>query len=387
MPLTVRLPVFSLVLFLLFSCNKQPSEESNGEEKRFSLEIVDSVLVDYLGDMKLIAYDDQNRKYLITDNSGRNYLEVSEQGEILTENVLKSDGLNAVSYVSGLGYLDGKVAVLTDMDGYYLFQDTTKVGEIAIPYPHRTVVFYNKLGIFSEDNRIYFQKPWPQNMDLSMNDGAFYEKLYQLPIIESMGQNDSDTLAALRLPETSALLDGQVHGILTPSYTRVDDYLLLSMQFRPEIYVYQKQGGGFEYLETVPVDIPDWVPYEPVPKENADRFYSGMFGKQVGVLSDILQVDGYYLAIYSKGIPEEKMPAKEDDQNLNVLNSRKANPFYAAVFDQDFNQLATDIPFPASSNFPTVVNRYGEIVVSKIAGLSETEDDGVVLYKLKLSEK
>ena len=59
-------------------------------------------------------------------------------------------------------------------------------------------------------------------------------------------------------------------------------------------------------------------------------------------------------------------------------------PFYAVILDKDFNQLGTDIPFPSTSNFPNVVNKDGELVVSKIAGLSETEDEGVILYKLKL---
>jgi hypothetical protein len=62
------------------------------------------------------------------------------------------------------------------------------------------------------------------------------------------------------------------------------------------------------------------------------------------------------------------------------------DPNYAAIFDKDFNQLATNVPFPIASNFPNVINKDGELIVSKVAGLSETEDDGIILYKLKLTE-
>ncbi|MEP2297541.1 MAG: hypothetical protein ABJI21_14595, partial [Algoriphagus sp.] len=69
------------------------------------------------------------------------------------------------------------------------------------------------------------------------------------------------------------------------------------------------------------------------------------------------------------------------------LEARRKNPNFAAIFDKNFNQLATNVPFPVSSNFPNVVNKAGELVVSKVAGLSATEDDGIILYRLKLTEK
>ena len=370
------------LLFSIFSCRER--SRSHSSSGTYSLEIIDSIEVDYLGDMRLIDYDEREDKYLILDNSNRIYLEVSDKGDVVNRNELSPDGLNAVRYVSGLGYLDGKVAVLTPTDGYYLFQDTTIVGKIAIPYPYRTVVYYEKLGVFSEGNRIYFQKPWPLTMDVSMNNWEFYEKLYGLPIIESLDKTTSDTLSVLTLPESSAFLDGQVHGILLPSYSRFDDLLLLTMKFRPEIYVYQKNGVGYEYLKTVEIEISDWVSYDPVEKDNSAQFYNGMNSKQVGVVSDILKVDDFFVVVYSKGVPEEKMPVGVQDPNTGGLNRRKANPFYAVILDKDFNKLGTDIPFPSTSNFPNVVNKDGELVVSKIAGLSETEDEGVILYKLKL---
>ncbi|WP_339877797.1 hypothetical protein [uncultured Algoriphagus sp.] len=202
----------SILTLSVCSCGEK--KQADNTSSTFSFQLTDSIQVDYLGDMRLIDYDEQQDKYLILDNANRIYLEVSGSGEIVNKNELSSDGLNAVSYVSGLGYLDSKVAVLTPTDGYYLFQNTTKVDEIAIPYPYRTVVFYDKLGIFSEGDRIYFQKPWPSSMDMSMNNWGFYEALYELPIIESLDTTKADTMAALRLPESSAFLDGRVDGIV-----------------------------------------------------------------------------------------------------------------------------------------------------------------------------
>lgn len=131
------------------------------------------------------------------------------------------------------------------------------------------------------------------------------------------------------------------------------------------------------------MNVSDWVSYDTVEKQDAERFYSGMQSKQIGILHKVLEVEGYYLAVYSKGIPEEKMPDRRDRTTAG-LNVRRADLFFAAVFDQDFKQLASDIPFPSASNRPLVVNKNGELVVSKFAGLSETEDEGIILYKLKV---
>lgn len=107
----------------------------------------------------------------------------------------------------------------------------------------------------------------------------------------------------------------------------------------------------------------------------------------MGAVTNLFMQGEYYVAIYHKGLSEEKHPKKSGDAHEYRMSVRKLDPFYAAIFDKDFNQLDVDVPFPITSDSPTVINEDGKFVVSKIAGLSETEDDGVVLYKLKLSRK
>ncbi|WP_425640037.1 hypothetical protein ACPUEN_09490 [Algoriphagus yeomjeoni] len=106
--------------------------------------------------------------------------------------------------------------------------------------------------------------------------------------------------------------------------------------------------------------------------------------KRTGKFTNILVSGDYYIAVYNRGLDEQQVidlgPPTRDG-----LAARKKDPNYAAIFDKDFNQLATNVPFPLSSNFPMVVNNDGELVVSKVAGLSENEDDGIILYKLKLT--
>ena len=373
----------SLVLGL-FSCAEQA--ENNNVAKTFSLEITDSVQVDYLGEMMLLDYDPKTDRYLLANNSYYEYLEVDADGEILNHNRFKPDGPDAVETALGLGYLEGKVTVLTQTSGYFQFSDSSKVGEIPIPYKYQVFMFYPKLGVFRDKDRTYFPSLWPETFAVNMEEGDFYQKLYRLPLLSSLDETNQDTVGVLRLPENSKLLDGQVHGFPIPVYTKVDNHLLLSMWLEPRFYIYKQAGDKFDYERTVEMDIPGWVHYDPVPADKAEQFFEGFSKKLSGNLTNFFKVGANYIAVYNKGISEEQMTGL-GQPNDGGLQKRKMNPNYAAIFDKDFNQLASNVPFPIESNFPMVVNNDGELVVSKVAGLSDVEDDGIILYKLKLEVK
>jgi hypothetical protein len=381
MKLNSALFVLSVLAISIFSCGEKTESES--ARKRFSLEITDSVQVDYLGEMMLMDYDPKADKYLLATESYNEYLEVNDRGEILNQHKFREEGVDAVSRPLGLGYFKGDVTVFNPPKGYYRFQDSTKVGEISISYPFQVFMMYPKLGVFESGDKIYYPKPWPETLVINMEEGEFYQELYRLPIIESQDITTGDTLGALSLPESSDLLGDQVHGFPIPVYTLDKEKLFLSMWFEPRIYVYTKEGDQFVYEKTVDIDIPDWISYTPVSLDKAAQFFSENQQKRTGKFTNILVSGDYYIAVYNRGLDEQQVidlgpPTREG------LAARKMDINYAASFDKDFNQLDTNVPFPATSNFPMVVNNDGELVVSKVAGLSETEDDGIILYKLKL---
>ena len=371
-----------LVALALFSCGGN-SEKVN-DPLNFSFEITDSVQVDFLGEMMLMGYDGKQDKYLLSTDAFDEYLEVNTSGEIRNHHELTPDGIDAVASVLGFGYLEGDVTVLSETGKYMKFRDGKKVGEITVPYSFQPYTFYPKLGVFNYEGKTYYPKPLPSSSNLSPGGGEFYQALYRSAIIEGQDLATGDTIKSIKLPETSALLDGQMHGMLFPIYTQTEDLLLLSNWIEPKIYVFKDGGRGFDYERTADLSIQDWVAYIPNSSVDPGQFYQQNSNQKSGNLVEILVSDEYYIAVYTKGIPEEKVPDQTSDQNAFRLAVQKLDPYFAAIFDKDFNQLATDVPFPAASNRPMVVNKNGEFVVSKVAGLSETEDDGIVLYKLKL---
>ena len=375
------MPIWTLCLSL-FSCGQ--GTQSDQESKTFVIEIMDSVQIDYLGEMKLLDYDPKSGKYLLATEEPREYLEVNDRGEILTHHEFNRDGIDVVGHAVSLGYFNGDVTVFDFQKGFLRFQNSAKVGEITLPYSYDVFLQNPNLGLFESGSRVYYPKPVPHS--LMENPGNMFQTMYKLPVIESQHTTTGDTLSALSLPETSAIFDGQVHGFLLPVYSMDEDQLLLSIGIEPKLYVYAKEGDKFSFEKTVEVDIPDWVGYTPAPMDKPEKFFEEIRKIRPANLGNILVLEDYYLVTYHKGISEEDFAQLDPATRYGVEAFRK-DPNYAAIFDKDFNQLATDVPFPMASYPPMLVKDDGEMVVSKIAGLSETEDDGIVLYKLKLSEK
>ncbi|PZX50621.1 hypothetical protein [Algoriphagus chordae] len=371
------------LLFAVFSCGR--NSEKVAHPDNFSFELVDSIQVDFLGEMKLIDYDAKEDKYLLTTDFTEKYLEIDSEGNILREKDFTTDAKDAVGFVLGSGYLEGEVIILSETKGFLLYQDGNRIGEITVPYKFVPYMIYPKLGAFKYGNRLYYPKPMPESLySLGQEGGKFYSEMYHRPFIEGQDLTSGDTLSALSLPQTSDILDGQMHGMLFPVVSDMENLVLLGTWVEPKIYVYKKVNGDIVYDKTVRIAIPDWVAYTPAELEDREGFYTQNYKRTNGGLVDILQVEDYYVAIYNKGIEENRMPEPDEDRDKYNLAIKMKNPFYAAIFDQDFKQLAVNIPFPATSAAPRVVNRKGEIVVSKDASLSETEDDWIILYKVKL---
>ncbi len=373
-----------VLLCSFFSCAEKT--QSGNAPITFSLKITDSVEIDHLGEMKLLDYEPKTEKYLLATEEPREYLEVDWQGKILNHNEFNRDGIDVVGRAVSLGYFNGDVTIFDFQKGYFRFQDSTKIGEITLPYDYDVFLPNPKLGLFESGNKIYYPKPVPNSLMANHAEENMFQLMYDLPIIESQDKTTGDTLSALRLPETSEVFDNQVHGFLMPVYTIDKDKLLLSIGIEPKFYVYNKEEDQFVYSKTVEVTIPDWVGYTPVPMDKPEKFFEEIRKIRPGNLGNIFAVGDYYLVIYHSGISEEEL-AQLDPSTRYGVGALKKDPYYAAIFDKDFNQLATNVPFPITSNYPMVVNNERELVVSKVAGLSETEDDGIILYKLKLTNE
>ncbi|WP_026957060.1 hypothetical protein [Algoriphagus vanfongensis] len=375
----------SMAFLVLISC--QEKETENGEVQNFSIVLKDSIVVDFLGDYELKDYEPGSDRYLLRDyREGSSYLEVDGKGTLVHQDQFTSDGVDAVGYVLGMGYFQGAVTVLSETKGYLKFKDSKKVGEIPFHHPFIPYLNYPKLGVFEYGDYVYYPNLISESILDKRKDGSsFFEAVYHMPVLQGQNLATGDTLSAMKIPDESELLDGKVHGMVFPVYSVSDTHVVFSPWIGNRLYVYRKDAGRLVYETRIVLEDPDFVHYEPLDTEDPGEFFIRNQKHSPGVIEDVLILEDYYLAVYKKGIEEIRMPQREEGKEREFfMQIEQMNPYFAAVFDREFKQLASGIPFPENIRVPRVVNASNEIVVSKNPNLSETEDDGIVLYKLTL---
>ncbi|WP_026953200.1 hypothetical protein [Algoriphagus mannitolivorans] len=372
-------------VLLIASCSPKKSDTNSKTE--LSLEVIDSIQVDFLGELRLQDYDANLDQYLLVNDMSQAYLEVSGDGKVVQNKVLSPEGLDRISMVMGISYVDGKVIVLTPDQGYVKFENGERVGEVSVPYPYTSFIFYPKLGFHEQDGKAIYPYLLPENMPMSFDSPDFYLSIYKKPMIQIQDLASPDTVGTMFLPETSPLLDGKVHGFPIPVVTKNGKEWLLGMWLEPRFYVYREEGGKLNYQHTVELPIPNWAGYSPVEPAQAGSFFDQMQSFRSASLEDILVMDEYILAIYKKGISKEKYATMDSTTPEGRLNIQKNDPYYVAVFSKEYELIRADLRLPHGVHGPTVINKKGELVTSKNPSLSEVEDKGVILYRMKLVKK
>ncbi|MFN3996650.1 hypothetical protein [Algoriphagus sp.] len=380
-----RLFALGAVLSALSSCGSEKVESDKPVELVF--EISDSLQIDFLGEMRLQDYDHASDQYLLVSDQSQKYLEVDGQGKIVQDVTLSTDGIDAVSTALGYAYVEGKVVVLTPDKGYMKFESGKKVDEVKIPYSFSAFMFYPKLDFFEMDNKVMYPYLWPDSKVIDFESGDFYQSMYQEPIMQVLDMTTKDTLGTMYLPETSPLKDGKVHGFPIPIVAQKGNEWLLGMWLEPRFYVYAQEGDKITYQKTIELEVPNWVGYKAVESSAAGTFFDEVQKIYAATLEELLAMDEYVLAIYRKGIPEEKLARIDRRTPEGRIEIHRMNPYYVAVFDKNYKLIQADLTLPSGVNGPTVVNKNGELVTSKNPSLSPVEEDGIILYKMKLVEK
>ena len=372
--------IFMGAVLGIFSCSPTIDQTA----VNYSLEIEDSVMINHLGSLYLIDYDSKNDKFLLSDESFYNYVEANKEGEKVFEGRLPVDGPDAIDMALGMGYFRGNIAVATANQGFKLFDQGVSVGAIKIPYAYNSFNFLPKIGLTEWNGGILYPRLLADSLMAAGFTEEFYARGYTDPLFEF--QKEGQEVKNLGfLPETSPLRNGNFHGSLVLVYHLQGPNLYLLNWVRPEILKYSAENGDITAVETVNLGLENWVSYDETPLNNAQNFYETYRKKMPGTVRNIQSVGDYFLVQYQLGIPEEVFATILDGEGrLKSEEVAKINPPLIAVLDKNLKVLAKDLRLPPASNGDFVVTKEGHIVISKNPNLSETEDPGTILYKLKL---
>lgn len=380
---TMKKHCFSIFISLIWFACQSPKEDP----KSFSLTLKDSIYVDQLDPRYLVDYDRVNGKYLLSNNSYYEYLELDKDGKKLYEGKFPFDGPEAVDMIFGLGYYQGKVAIATLNDGFLFYEKGKKISELKIPYAYGSSVFLTQLSLMNWNGGVLYPKFLADSLLSQENSSGVYDVIYRSPLMEFQKEGE-EIRTMVVLPEDSHYRNGNFHGelILVPMLDGKDFYLLTWN--RPEILKYVAQEEGFVYDKTVKLDLDNWVPYTEVPMANSGQFYDSFSQKRPGSVSQLLKFGEYFLLYYQAGISEIDLQAiKGENGQVDPQLAYEKNPPLLAVLDSDLNILAQGLKFPSASSGMVVVSNENEVVIAKNPFFAEKEDPGLILYRLNLQVK
>ena len=106
---------------VLLGCDS--SDQANQDTAAtYSIEIVDSLQIDYLGDLWIIDYDSSSQRYLAWGNGDREVLVLNEIGGILSTFNFPTDGPDALpAWINPIGLSNGGIEFMAAPEGFYRY--------------------------------------------------------------------------------------------------------------------------------------------------------------------------------------------------------------------------------------------------------------------------
>lgn len=367
------------ILASIFSCKSENSADNS--DKSFTLEIQDSIQVDYLGNLNVFDFDPESGLYLGLDSDVNEVVIFDENGKSQQQFTAQTAESNSINWVVGKGFLDGKATFMDVRNGLFQFDKSGESKRIEIPLEHN---YFNELNfsaykLGSKYAYIRPERDEAENKDLS----AFYTRIYNSPLLEVLDSETGKTSNTMAFPPGSIYGDGNFYGWMFPAVSKKDGKWFLLMRAERKYHVYEEKGDEVNYVKTVDLDIPDGLDVIGVPIETPwllnRQFEPNLFGRIEGLypLSD------YTILIYTKGAKNETLNQYDPEKSEELRDFIDGIPRFAAVFDKNDSLLQKNIELPKGVVFTGVYNSEDEIIAVKNQKYFGKEEK-TTLYKLKI---
>jgi hypothetical protein len=375
------------ILLLVFAC--QSKNKKGVEDEKLQLAIVDSIQVDYLGNLFIYGYNSEDGLYLGRWNSNEEYVLFDDSGNFQQRFVLPSEGPNAIKWAIGVGFLDGKFTVMDQHNGLIQFSNKGEiVNKISIPANY---FYLNGLSFSAQkigENYVYSR---PERESIGF-DGIQWDDLtgllvnnYKSPLIEVYDPKSGTIRNTMKFPENTVYSSGQFYNAIPPSIIKFGKEWIVFLLAEMKYFVYQEIEGEVEFVKEVNLNIKDAIPMPGVPMKQYLEWDEQKGNIIFGKIEKLYRRENDVIVIYTKGVDEEISKNYNRENRIEWMDFIYNIPRYAAVFNNDHQLVQKDILLPKGLIWSSVVNNKGEILALKNQDYFEVEEDFVTFYKLDLA--
>lgn len=370
-------------LGLLAACSQSTEDSTNSNSSQ--LAVVDSIQVDYLGNLFAMDYDPTSGLYLSRNNSTEEIVLFDDAGTIREQFTFQKDGPDAAFSANGFlsALIDEKVIVMDRQKGIMFFNRNGAFHKrIPVPGEHFFIAGAS-LPFHPLGDKLAYARPERGGIDWE-NPADIFKGIYSSPLLEVLDTISGTVQRTMAFPPNTVYEDGNYYHLTFPILVKNENEWILSLMAERKYHVYLENGNELEYSRTVDLDLDDAVDIKGAP--NVDQMYEANQFNIFGRFYEMYTHEGMILVVYSKGVKEEIAMQYDPEDREEWASLIQGIPRYLAVFDRNHQLLCKDIPLPTGIHLTSVINNQGEFLAIKNQEYWGVEEDFVTVYKIKFSQ-
>lgn len=371
-----------ILLAFLFGCNSGSS--SDNSTTSYTLEIKDSIQVDFLGNLNVFDFDNESGLYLGIDHDANQVVLFDENGKSHHQYALKKDGPNAVNWLQGKSFLEGKVTIMDSQKGVIQFENNGEISrkiEIPLEYLHLNGLNFSAYPLAE---KYAYIRP-ERDMSDYANTSAFYKRIYSSPILEVFDPESGEITNTMEFPPNTIYEDGNFYRWMFPTVEKRNEKWYLFFLAERKYHIYEERGAELIYSKTVDLSTTDAVDMIGVAIENPELINQQPEPNIFGKIESLYPLSEYTVVIYTKGVKKEISNQYDPQKTEKWMDFINGIPRYAAILDKNDSLLQIDIKLPQGLLFNGVFNKNDEIIALKNQDYFG-EEDKVIFYKLQVGK-
>jgi hypothetical protein len=377
-----RYAFFGLVLFYCTGCGSSDNADET-ETLNYSIEIVDSLQIGYLGDLWIIDYDSVSEEFISLTKRDQEILIFDQYGEIKNSFEIPLEGPGSINGIFLISMRDREIQIFDSSNGFF---ELSERGEIlkTTPIPYRYIYLNQSIAdaFFPFGNEIAYLRPeYFDSLGYYGGMGGMVKGMYYKSFMEALDTLTKQTRPLMPFPKESLYADGNCYFLPFPRVQRFGGQWYLSFLYELKFFVYQEKDQELILEMAVDLEVGDAVKPLGVPFDEIQNYFELSKNiKPAGILG-LYHTGKNIIVIYQKGTSEDVIVRNQQEANPIDLNLIEET--YAAIFNSKNELIQNDILVPSGLIFSRVITKDGEILVKKNQDYFGSEEDQVVYYKLK----
>ncbi|MFO7823166.1 MAG: hypothetical protein R6V72_04450 [Cyclobacterium sp.] len=330
-----QLALIVAIIGINLSCNGDNQGNKTGDVVEPRFVITDSLVVDYLGELKIMDIKPDRSEFLMFDFQRKEMVRVDSKGQILLARNLTGDIKDGYgsSFISAHYHGYNEVLILTHQ-GFYSYDLSLNL----IDSKDSPFAVFTNTAIGGHANLItdgaLFTNIYPDNFSREMFEQEDF--LSQFPFLTVYDLEQEKILARQYIPASCQMIKNKgEYRETAPFSIRDGDTIYLLFSYSPEIYQYS--FPELELQDTIHLEPGDvYVQIDPAsPKAEAfDRFFNELAASSyVG----LYQSNGFLMTAYHGAAPREKVDALPKNvvggPEFSALRKQYKIPYYQLIKD------------------------------------------------------